>query len=141
MRNLLRVATIAIFVGALSCATPEARDWKTFLSGSWGWLQGKPGCEENPHTITFSDDGEYLVVKTRDPVTTESGETEQITRYAIAEMRPTYLRMHNVGETRRTWDGELAVWHLVSSSEDSYCWRRTDWGIDDCTARAERCEP
>lgn len=142
MRSSLYIAAaVAVSLAAISCATPPPLGWEAFLSsGTWGWSRIGPSCEENPHTISLSEDGKVLLLRMRDPVVTSSGEEPQTTEYIVLVHTPDYLRMRIPGETRHTSRGDLVVWDLIREDEDAYCWRRTDWHRKDCMATIERCE-
>lgn len=69
-----------------------------------------------------------------------SPEFGQTLIYDVLRIQDDELEVALRGETRRSEDGELVRWALLYSSEARlYCWRRSDWQQDRCTAASKLC--
>ncbi|MEZ4217342.1 MAG: hypothetical protein R3E88_12740 [Myxococcota bacterium] len=140
MRAVQQVVSLLATAVMLSCVS-NLRSPEQF-AGTWGWTELGPSCAENPHSITFSADHEFMELQMRDPTTARWGETVQTVRYRVLGWtREGHLRTQIIGEKETAPDGSLLVWDLVRLSPDRYCWHRADWALDECTAPMERCRP
>lgn len=123
-----------------SIAIPESdepilRFWD-IAAGSWGFQVKDASCEDNPHTISFSDGG--MTMKLRYAKSLNENPPTEATYRVLAE-GPGYLRMAMEGETRTTDAGVPVIWDMVLLNANSYCWHRTDWQPGGCTQPATRC--
>jgi len=109
------------------------------LPGTWGWEQNPElGCSGNPHTIRFTRDRTFMLLKHVKKIDRASGNPDPVVRYRVLQSEPD-LRMAIEGETRTTPAGDLVVWEVYMLSPDRYCWHRTDWKAGGCTKAIERC--
>jgi hypothetical protein len=112
-------------------------------AGTWDWMHGDTTCTTNPHTVSFSRDGRFMVL-TFARADSATGQREY--RYRILEAGkevipdvPHVIRAAMEGETRRTPDGKLVVWDLILASRNRYHWHRTDWPEMAVTNAIVRC--
>ena len=108
-------------------------------TGQWGWSQGKNRCDDNPHSIEFSDDGREMLLTRAHSTRNFAGAMVRTSRYDVLDVQDGVVRMKLRGEGRRTEEGELVVWDLRLLGPSAYCWHRTDWPAADCTNRVVRC--
>lgn len=107
------------------------------IAGTWDWA-GRPGtCRENPHTLSFTPDGRYMLLTFAQPFDSATGKRE--VRYALKGHTERSVRGAITDETRRTDSGALVEWDLVLFSARSYRWHRTDWPETGFTAEVVRC--
>lgn len=110
------------------------------LAGIWCWPNISDGSH-NPHSLRFSVDGSKLFLDYLNPRVDADGKRIVGADYDVESIEATRARMRLIGEDRRTDAGELVVWDLVVLPAERYCWRRTDWAEDACTAPLTRCPP
>lgn len=112
-----------------------------WLDGHWGWtIDNGYDCETNPHWFEFAVDKSSFAIVNETPIESASGELTTRSVYRILDVRGDVIEAALEGESRRTEAGDLVVWNLVILRElDRYCWQRTDWPEDACTAHVERC--
>ena len=107
------------------------------IAGTWDWA-GRPGtCRDNPHTLSFTPDGRYMLLTFAHPIDSTTGKRE--VRYELRGHTERSVRGFITDETRRTEGGELVVWDLVLFSPTSYRWHRTDWPETGFTPEVIRC--
>lgn len=106
------------------------------LTGTWGWEVEGASCDDNPHTLTFSDDGKTLTLRYARSLD-ENPPTTVV--YTVVGDGDGYLRTKKVAETETAEDGQVVTWDLVVLDVNSYCWHRTDWQPGRCTRPARRC--
>jgi hypothetical protein len=128
-----------------SCASSPSRDAtdvsiRSALPGRWDWAEASPRCGDSAAQFAFSEAGPELRVHVPTGVYLGSTPLGPDATYRIVSESPRVMRMHMLGETRRTETGDLVVWDLVLLEADSFCWRRTDWPPEACTKRLTRCE-
>lgn len=111
-----------------------------FETGIWGSSQGANGCDDNPHTIRFSEDGREMILTSKLPRENYNRVLVQASHYDVLEVHSQYVRMRLRDEQRTTSDGEPVVWDLFLRAPGDYCWRRADWPQESCTAPNLRCE-
>ena len=144
------VSTILILL--LAGTPPEARAVQKptifeQLVGTWGW-RGVRGsdCNDNPHTISFSDDYRTMILTSRHPVErpagSQPGTNPLETRYEVREQKPHSLRVFIVDppETRLGPDRQPVVWELVLADKNRYRWRATHWQPGQYTRDLVRCK-
>lgn len=106
------------------------------IAGRWDWA-GQPGfCRTNPHTLSFTTDGKYMVLTFAHAIDS-TGKRE--VRYEVRGHTERSVRGFITEETRRASDGSLVEWDLVLFSPNSYRWHRTDWPEDGVTAEVVSC--
>ena len=132
------VAAIALFA-AVEVTEGQSRPIAEVLRGVWDWEEAPKRCQDNPHSISFTTGGSRMEVRHPKGAVVGSKAPEVVTVYRVLAEGPRALRMEIVGETRRTERGDPVVWDLILLSDDSYCWRRTDWPPQGCTGRVLRC--
>jgi hypothetical protein len=116
------------------------------LTGTWDWAGIRGSCRDNPHTISFSVDQQFMTLTYRRPFKPDAElqldplrPTE--VRYEVRERSRKAIRVFLVQpvETRRTDAGDLVTWDLVLLSRDAYRWRRLDWPASGGTRDVVRC--
>lgn len=138
LRSLL-LGGFALFVpGQTLIAEERELTFEEIVTGTWGFEMEGASCEDNPHTIEFSADGQFMFLRYSKSV---DGEPPTITKYKLLGEGPGFMRMAMEGETRTTDEGDLVKWDMVLLDPDSYCWHRTDWQGGGCTQPANRCSP
>lgn len=110
--------------------------FQDIASGQWGFEVEGASCEDNPHIISFSEDGSKMSLRYSVGL---DGDPPTAATYRVIAEGPGFLRMAMDGETRTTEAGVPVPWDLVLLSPDSYCWHRTDWQPGGCTQPATRC--
>lgn len=110
--------------------------FREIATGTWGFDVEGASCEDNPHTIEFSADGQFMFLRYSKSV---DGEAPPVTKYELLGEGPGFMRMAMEGETRTTDEGDLVKWDMVLLAPDSYCWHRIDWQEGGCTQPAHRC--
>jgi hypothetical protein len=128
-----------------SCASSPSRDAtgvsiRPALPGRWDWAEASPRCGDSAAQFAFSEGGSELRVHVQTGVYLGSTPLGPDATYRIVGESPRVMRMHMLGETRRTETGDLVVWDLVLLDANSFCWRRTDWPPEACTKQLTRCE-
>jgi hypothetical protein len=111
------------------------------VAGTWDWV-GVPGeCRDNPHTISFDEDGPTMVLRYAKPAMGFNGQTHTEARYEIRSWSDDAIRVFLVAppETRTTDKGQLVVWDLVLNGRNRYRWHRTDWARTGFTRDVRRC--
>lgn len=110
------------------------------LPGVWGrgGKNNRASCVNEPHTISFSDDGEFMLFTW----TEQAGGVEELQkttlRYRILRTGKTF-RIIQEGERDRNWAGNLRVLDIVMLTRDSYCYRRPEWRPAACSTPRRRC--
>jgi hypothetical protein len=126
-------ASSVLLLLGFPAATSAQEDVFGRVAGTWRWEYRADDCQENPHTISFSEDRRFMILSY--PL---SKDTHTV-RYEILAIGPSAIRGKMLGETRTTPAGQTVVWDLVLVTPDSYCWHRTDWAPDGCTRLNVRC--
>ena len=109
---------IAVAVACLAGATLMARqkDSTVFQKAAGTWDRvGVPGeCRDNPHTISFDEEGPTMMLRYAKPAQGFNGETHTEARYEIRGWNDDMIRGFLVAptETRTTDKGQLVVWEL-----------------------------
>ncbi len=111
------------------------------LSGQWGWT-GDPArsCGKNPHTLAFSADRRFLILRHRVPTRAFDGSQRSEAYYRVLQSSADSITLSLEGETRRQRDGRTVVWEIRLLSGSAYCWHRTDKSERSCSAPIVRCE-
>jgi hypothetical protein len=131
----------------VQCANPltgptrQSQDIFSRVSGTWDWAEAENVCADNPHTISFTENRDLMLLTTREPLELPDGKMESAFRYQILEHGPSHIRSALEGETRQTDTGELVIWDLILRPDgQAYCWHRTDWPDGACTREIMRCD-
>ena len=136
LRSLL-LAGLALLVPVQKPIAEERElTFREIAAGTWGFGVEGASCDDNPHTIEFSADGQFMFLRYSQTV---DGEPPPVTKYELLGEGPGFMRMAMKGETRTTDEGEPVKWDMVLLTPDSYCWHRTDWQEGGCTQPAHRC--
>ena len=146
MKNILarELLTAALILGLSACAgrmAPGDEQPEIFrkVVGTWDWA-GRPGtCRDEPHTLSFTPDGRFMLLQVVPASPTDT--SARVVRYEIRGHTDSTIRAAIVDppETRRTPTGETVVWDLVLINLDEYRWHRTDWREGGMTAPLIRC--
>lgn len=132
--HLLLVAAIA------GCAGAPRREAVPALSGTWGWTKDDTrSCAVNPHTLAFSADRRFLVLRHRAPVKTYDGSQRIEAYYRVLQTNRNAVTVLLEGETRQQRDGRPVSFELRFLSDTAYCWHRTDKSARQCSAPVVRC--
>jgi hypothetical protein len=134
--------SIALLASCASSPPKEAVELsiRSVLPGRWDWAEASPRCGESAAQFAFSEASSELRVHVPTGVYLDRTLLGPDATYRIVGESPRVMRMHMLGETRRTETGDLVVWDLVLLDADSFCWHRTDWPPEACTKRLTRCE-
>lgn len=108
-----------------------------FIPGRWDYTGDAPACTIAPFTLEVADDRSRFTIS---PEPTEEVADPQASVYDVLDVKPGFLRSRIIGEKRLTDDGEPVVWDIIPLDESSFCWRRTDWAENSCTAPVIRCD-
>ena len=133
----------------VASSTPQSTPKPTIfeeLAGTWDWTGIRGSCRDNPHTISFSADQQFLTLTYPRPfkpaaeLQVDPDRPAEV-RYEVRENSSKAIRVFMVqpAETRRTDAGELVVWDLILVSRDTYRWRRLDWPASTSTRDVVRC--
>jgi hypothetical protein len=132
---------LVLFVSIAACAGQPRRDAFTALSGTWGWTKDHTrSCARNPHTLTFSADRHFMILRHRAPIKSFDGSSRSEAYYRVLQSTPRSVTLGLEGETRHQRDGRPVLWELRLLSDSAYCWRRTDKSEHSCSAPIVRCE-
>ena len=136
LRSLIFGGFALLVPGQTVLAEERELTFEEIVTGTWGFEKEGASCEDNPHTIEFSADGQFMFLRYSRSV---DGEPPPITKYELLGEGPGFMRMAMEGETRTTDEGQPVKWDMVLLAPDSYCWHRTDWQEGGCTQPASRC--
>ena len=92
-------------------------------------------CETFQHTFDFSSTKKDFSMHFAN---LDSKETSKV-NYKILSVEGSTLYTDMEGEDRKDKNGNLVSWYLVVNDQNSYCWRRSDWGLNSCTNPITRC--
>jgi hypothetical protein len=112
---------------------PDSAGLVRWIAGRWAWTQGDEAS--NPFTLSWSQDRKSLdLVYSRAVPLDSAGNTRRTFTYRDASVGPGYVRGTIDDERRTDAGGRPVAWDFVWLSEDSFCWRRSDWPPANCTA-------
>lgn len=120
------------------CATTPPAPTESTLAGVWG--EDEADCRANPHTITFSPQGDLMHVRYAEGGTADNESLQERFTYRVLAHRAYGLHLALQGETRLDDSGSPVTWEARQAELDSYCWWRSDWPATSCTAPRVRCE-
>lgn len=137
MRHFLAASTL-VLAGCVAQPRLQPSTDLADLLGSWEF-SGSEACASNPQVISFSPDGSLMHITW--PQGGEAGEGDLRDRftYRIGRQTGNAVRLDLVDETRMDALGNPVAWDLVRLDQDSFCWRRSDWGPASCTRAIVRC--
>ena len=134
-----QLATLCLALAALlaGCATAPPPLAESGAAGVWG--ESAADCQDNPHTISFSSQGDVMYVRYLQGGTADGEQLEESFSYQVLGRRPSGLRLALVGESRKDAAGQPVTWELRQTDRNSYCWWRSDWPASECTVPRTRC--
>ena len=147
---LMRLIVVWSFAASAASSALQSPPKPTIfeqLAGTWDWVGIRGSCRDNPHTISFSVEQQFMTLTYRRPFkpaaeleVDPSRPTE--VRYEVREHSGKAIRVFMVqpAETRRTDAGELVAWDLILVSRDTYRWMRSDWPASGGTRDVVRCQ-
>ena len=111
------------------------------LAGTWGWTQDhKRSCETNPHTLAFSADRHFLILRYRTPIKSYDKSARVEAYYRVLQIDESSVTLLLEGETRRQRDGRPISFELRLLSDTAYCWHRSDKSQRECSPPIVRCK-
>ena len=105
-------------------------------AGEWDWSGDTLTCRRNPHTVSFSRDSAFMIIRPREKYDSTSAAEY---RYRILRFTEHTITGEIEGEQRRTASGKPVVWDLVLTGPNSYRWRRADGPPQGVTRAIVRC--
>lgn len=117
--------------------TPRVPD-ELVAALSHSWTDPSTTCEENPHSISFSDDRLQLTLSYA-RVTPHLLEPDPVAVYEVESANAVSAHVRLRGENRLDEVGAPVTWDIIVLSPDAYCWRRSDWPPHACTPARARC--
>ncbi len=138
MRHL---TTLVVMISALlaGCATAPPQSTDNGLSGTWG--EDPEDCQSNPHTISFSPQGDVMHVRYPEGGTADGKSLQEHFAYRVLGRSSSALQLTLIGESRTDSSGQPVTWELRQPDKDRYCWWRSDWPANGCTVPRIRCGP
>lgn len=106
------------------------------VAGEWDWSGDSLICRQNPHTITFTSDTTFMVLRFREPADSMSGREF---RYQLRGFTENSITGQIVGEQRRNAQGKPITWELLLTGPNSYRWRDADGNPQAVTRAIVRC--
>jgi hypothetical protein len=100
--------------------------------GEWDWSGDSLTCKHNPHTVDFTNDSAFMVLRFRRKIDS-TAKLEY--RYRILRFTDHTVTGQIEGEQRRDSAGKPVVWDLVLTGPNSYRWRQTG-GLPQAVTRA-----
>jgi len=73
--------------------------------------------------------------------TTDGINARNVFTYKVLYSTDNQIRVALVGEDRVDEAGLPVTWDIVKINDSAYCWRRSDWGANECTVPRVRCAP
>ena len=134
-RILLPFIAIALAACDASIEVYEGDPFSVLENGPWGFAVDDNACETFQHTFDFSSTKKDFSMHFAN---LDSKETSKV-NYKILSVEGSTLYTDMEGEDRKDKNGNLVSWYLVVNDQNSYCWRRSDWGLNSCTNPITRC--
>lgn len=133
---------VFIAVVCTSCAsTPRQHPYVQSLSGPWG-TKDTDECSLGPERVSYSPSRSKLYIRyPGEGGTTDGIKARSVLTYNVLYSTGNQTRVALVGEDRTDESGLPVTWDIVKVTESEYCWRRSDWGINECTIPRVRCAP
>jgi len=104
--------------------------------GEWDWSGDSLTCKRNPHTIDFTNDSAFMVLRFRTKIDSTS---KQEFRYRIVKFTDHVVAGQIEGEQRRNASGKPIVWELVLTGPNSYRWRQSGGSPQAVSRAIMRC--
>jgi hypothetical protein len=105
-------------------------------AGEWDWSGDSLTCRRNPHTISFTPDSAFMVLRYR----TKVDSTAKLEyRYRIHRHTDHTITAQIEGEQRRNKAGKPIVWDLILTGPNSYRWREAGGNPQAVTRAIVRC--
>lgn len=104
--------------------------------GEWDWSGDSLTCKHNPHTLDFTNDSAFMVLRFRRK---QDSTSKQVVRYRILKYTDHTVTGQIEGEQRRTKTGKPMVWDLVLTGPNSYRWRENGGLAQGMTRAIVRC--
>jgi len=130
-------AGLVLTVLLAGCVSSYPTSLESGITGAWG--EDPEDCETNPHTISFSPEGDLMHLAYRNAGTVDGRSLQVRFSYQVLGKSPSGLHVALIGESRKESSGRAVTWELKQSGRDSYCWRRSDWTANECTVSRMRC--
>jgi len=140
---LLPVGGAAAQSGQASAKSPPSDDSLALppvmrvVAGEWDWSGDSLLCRKNPHTVSFTRDTAFMVVRFREKFDSTS---KQEYRYRLRGFTDHTITGQIEGEQRRNDKGKPVVWDLVLTGPNSYRWRNAGGNPQAMTRAIVRCE-
>jgi len=110
------------------------------VEGTWGSKDPSTySCDQNPHTIKFTNDSSRAIFSVRKPIPMADGRITDRYAYKVLYAEGHKITMMVEDEIRRTPQGDRVIWVLILRDKDTYYWRRTDWPAQNGTSDVVRC--
>jgi len=133
------VAASLITVVSFSAACSDSRSILDTLPGQWIDVDRKY-CDIGRTTVSVSADRQNISFSHSGLGRATESDIRQQFNYRVGAQRGNRLHLELENETRLDERGEPVTWDLVMLSSDEFCWSRSDWPEDGCTASVFRCE-
>ena len=122
MKHLVTI----IFVLVVGYVEAAENQLPSYLEGKWGW----GNCENNIHTIKYSQNKEFL----------EFIVNEGSYFYYIAGTEEKGLKVVMLSENRFDSNNNPVHWYIVFEGNDKYYWLRSDRKENDLRGPISRCK-
>ena len=133
------VAASLIFAVSLSAAGSDSYSIIDTLPGQWIDVD-KKYCDIAQTTVSVSADRQSISFSHSGLGQATESDIRRQFNYRVGAQRGNRLYLELENETRLDERGEPVTWDLVMLSSDEFCWSRSDWLEDGCTATVFRCE-
>ena len=131
---------LALQAGCSSLPETQSRH-VTWLEGTWE-VAGVESCSVLPRNVQFAPVRAKLYITYPRDSTNSDGESFKTKWvYRVLSATEERVRVSLMGEDRRDVSGLPVTWDIRKLSKDKYCWRRSDWPIEECTVARTRCGP
>ena len=136
-----RIIPLLVVAALAGCGGGPRRELVPALAGTWGWTQDRArSCETNPHTLSFSADRQFLIVRYRTPIKSYDKSARIEAYYRVLQINKRSVTLLLEGETRRQRDGRPVSFELRLLSDSAYCWHRSDKSERECSPPVVRCK-
>lgn len=99
-------------------------------------------CLQGPERASYSPSRSELYIHyPGEGATTDSINARNVLTYNVLYSTDSQIRVALAGEDRTDERGLPVTWDIVKITEREYCWRRSDWGVTECTIPRVRCTP
>lgn len=139
--TIFRLLFLFSFSTLVACASlPEnQRQNIAWLNGTWE-VPGVESCSVLPMNVRFAPLRSKLYITYPNDSTNSDGKSFKTKwEYRILSATEDRVRVTLVGEDRFDDSGLPVTWDIRKISHNEYCWRRSDWSLDECTVARTRC--